>query len=220
VSSRSFSLLLPGESATETTPLPSSASCFFRCRSRLVCWPKHLSQSGHLNGRCLSWMFLTCLCRLLEMLKDLSQYLHLYGCSPVCVRRCLVRLAERGNTLPQNLQEYRSFILPWTWWWWWWWWWWWGAITASWNGFTPGNALSGGRASRSNPPPGLAPLSPFISEPKKGSPRGGPNGGSGGISLDSGVPAPGGGGAPGNPGNVPAGPRYIVSRNIGCIGRG
>jgi len=40
------------------------------------------------------------------MEKDLSQYLHLYGCSPVCVRRCRVRLAERGNILPQNLHVY------------------------------------------------------------------------------------------------------------------
>ena len=49
------------------------------------------------------WMFLTCRCRLEEIENDLSQYLHRYGCSPVCVRKCRVRLADRGNALPQNL---------------------------------------------------------------------------------------------------------------------
>ena len=57
------------------------------------------------------WMFLTCLWRLDEMEKERSQKLHLYGCSPVCVRRCRVRLADRGNVLPQYLQPYRSFCL-------------------------------------------------------------------------------------------------------------
>lgn len=52
-------------------------SCFFRCLSRLVCWPKHLSHKWHLNGFSLLWMLRTCLCRLEDMLKDLSQYLHL-----------------------------------------------------------------------------------------------------------------------------------------------
>lgn len=28
---------------------------------------------------------------------------HLYGCSPVCVRRCLVRFADRGKIFPQYL---------------------------------------------------------------------------------------------------------------------
>ena len=45
------------------------------------------------------------------MEKERSQYLHLYGCSPVWVRKCRVKLAERGNTLPQNLQWYRFFLL-------------------------------------------------------------------------------------------------------------
>ena len=45
------------------------------------------------------------------MLNDLSQYLHLYGCSPVCVLRWRVRLAERGKTFPQNLHPYLSLIL-------------------------------------------------------------------------------------------------------------
>ena len=44
------------------------------------------------------------------MEKDRSQYLHLYGCSPVCVLRWRVRLADRGNTFPQNLHEYLSFF--------------------------------------------------------------------------------------------------------------
>lgn len=52
-------------------------SCFFRCLSRLVCWPKHLSHKWHLNGFSLLWILRTCLCRLEDMLKDLSQYLHL-----------------------------------------------------------------------------------------------------------------------------------------------
>ena len=51
------------------------------------------------------WMFLTCRWRLDEMEKDRSQYLHLYGCSPVCVLRWRVRLADRGNAFPQNLHE-------------------------------------------------------------------------------------------------------------------
>lgn len=79
-------------------------------------------------------MFLTCRCKLLEMLKDLSQYWHLYGCSPVCVLRWRVKFADRGKTLPQNLHVYRSFNFPLpptppplanievsdAWWWWWW----------------------------------------------------------------------------------------------------
>ncbi len=63
-----------------------------------------------LKGFSLLWMFRTCRCRLDEMEKDRSQYLHLYGCSPVCVRRWRVRLADRGKALPQNLHEYR--LLP------------------------------------------------------------------------------------------------------------
>ena len=39
------------------------------------------------------------------MENERSQYLHLYGCSPVCVLRWRVRLADRGNAFPQNLQE-------------------------------------------------------------------------------------------------------------------
>lgn len=52
-------------------------SCFLRCLSKLVCWPKHLSHKWHLKGFSLLWIFRTCLCRLDDMLKDLSQYLHL-----------------------------------------------------------------------------------------------------------------------------------------------
>ena len=89
----------------------ASASCFFMCRSKLVCWPKQRSHSAQRNGRSLLWIFRTCRCKLLDMLNDRSQYLHLYGCSPVCVRKCRVKLAERGNTLPQNLHEYRSLFL-------------------------------------------------------------------------------------------------------------
>lgn len=40
------------------------------------------------------------------MEKDRSQRRHLYGCSPVCVLKCRVKLAERGNTFPQNLHVY------------------------------------------------------------------------------------------------------------------
>ena len=53
-------------------------------------------------------MLRTCLCRLEEMEKERSQYLHLYGCSPVWVLKWRVKLADRGKTLPQNLHEYRS----------------------------------------------------------------------------------------------------------------
>lgn len=42
------------------------------------------------------------------MEKDLSQKLHLYGCSPVCVRRCRVKFAERGKVFPQYLHPYLS----------------------------------------------------------------------------------------------------------------
>ena len=34
----------------------------------------------------------------------------LYGCSPVCVRKCRVKFAERGNTFVQNLHVYRSLL--------------------------------------------------------------------------------------------------------------
>lgn len=50
-----------------------SASCFFKCLSRLVCCPKHRSHSGHLNGFSLLCMFRTCRCRLDEMLNERSQ---------------------------------------------------------------------------------------------------------------------------------------------------
>ena len=45
------------------------------------------------------------------MENDLSQYLHLYGCSPVCVRKCRVRLADRGNIFPQYLHVYFCLAL-------------------------------------------------------------------------------------------------------------
>ena len=54
-------------------------------------------------------MFLTCLCKLELIEKDLSQYLHLYGCSPVWVLRCRVKLADLGNILPQKRQVYFCF---------------------------------------------------------------------------------------------------------------
>lgn len=62
---------------TEDSPDMFPFSCFFRCLSRLVCWPKHLSHRWHLNGFSLLWMLRTCRCRLEEILNDLSQYLHL-----------------------------------------------------------------------------------------------------------------------------------------------
>lgn len=95
-----------GESSRIVGP---SDSCFLRWRSRLVCWPKHRSQRGHLKGRSLLWIFRTCRWRLELMEKERSQYLHLYGCSPVWVLKWRVKLADRGNTLPQNLQLYLSF---------------------------------------------------------------------------------------------------------------
>src|SRR6218665_1195456 len=87
-------------------------SCLRRWRSRFVCCPKQRSQRRHRNGFSLLWMLRTCLWRFDEMLKDRSQYLHLYGCSPVCVRRCRVRLADLGKTFPQNRHEYRSLYFP------------------------------------------------------------------------------------------------------------
>ena len=44
------------------------------------------------------------------MEKDRSQNWHLYGCSPVCVLKCLVRFADLGNVLPQYLQPYLSLL--------------------------------------------------------------------------------------------------------------
>lgn len=45
------------------------------------------------------------------MENDRSQYLQRYGCSPVWVRKCRVRLALRGNALPQYEQVYLSRAL-------------------------------------------------------------------------------------------------------------
>ena len=60
-----------------TPPGACSCSCFLRCRSRLVCCPKQRLHRWHLKGFSLVWMLRTCRCRLEEMLKDRSQYLHL-----------------------------------------------------------------------------------------------------------------------------------------------
>lgn len=54
-----------------------SCSCFFKWRSRLVCWPKQRLHRWHLKGFSLLWMLRTCRWRLDEMLKERSQYLHL-----------------------------------------------------------------------------------------------------------------------------------------------
>lgn len=59
-----------------------------------------------LKGFSLLCMFRTCLCKLDDIENDLSQYLHLYGCSPVCVRRWRVKLADLGKAFPQYLHEY------------------------------------------------------------------------------------------------------------------
>ena len=82
-------------------PSPLQHSCFLTCLSRFVCWLKLRAHLPQRNGFSLLWIFLTCRWRFEEMLKHLRQYLHLYGCSPVWVRRWRVRLAERGNALPQ-----------------------------------------------------------------------------------------------------------------------
>lgn len=72
-------------------PGACSCSCFLRWRSRLVCCPKQRLHRWHLKGFSLLWMLRTCRCRLDEMLKDRSQYLHLQwgkeagsgcGCGP------------------------------------------------------------------------------------------------------------------------------------------
>lgn len=101
-------------------------SCFFRCLSRLVCWPKHLSHKWHLNGFSLLWMLRTCLCRLEDMLKDLSQYLHLKKTPKQVGRREFVSSWKRKicpkihdkpsglslSTQPQFLVSYWGSILP------------------------------------------------------------------------------------------------------------
>lgn len=61
-------------------------------------------------------MFLICLCKLLEIEKDRSQNEQLYGCSPVWVLKCRVRLADRGNDLPQYRQICLSLLLILLWW--------------------------------------------------------------------------------------------------------
>lgn len=59
------------------TPDRLPFSCFLRWRSRLVCWPKQRSHRWHLNGFSLLWMLRMWRCKLEEMLKERSQYLHL-----------------------------------------------------------------------------------------------------------------------------------------------
>lgn len=99
-------------------------SCFFRCLSRLVCWPKHLSHKWHLNGFSLLWMLRTCLCRLEDMLKDLSQYLHLkkikvgrkgfvnsWKCK-ICPKRHEEPSGFSLSTQPQFFGPYWSTTLP------------------------------------------------------------------------------------------------------------
>ena len=67
-----------------------------------------------LNGFSLLWMLRTWRWRFELMEKDLSQYLHLYGCSPVWVRKWRVKLADLGNIFPQNRHVYLAFGLdPW-----------------------------------------------------------------------------------------------------------
>lgn len=65
--------------ARRGAPGACSCSCFLRCRSRLVCCPKHRLHRWHLKGFSLLWMLRTCRWRLEEMLKERSQYLHLEG---------------------------------------------------------------------------------------------------------------------------------------------
>lgn len=74
-----FSIQCPNRTTQPCPFLPGtfSCSCFLRCRSKLVCCPKHRLHRWHLNGFSLLWMFRTCRWRLEEMLNDLSQYLHL-----------------------------------------------------------------------------------------------------------------------------------------------
>lgn len=108
----SFSSTLLAELlVTVPITVPSSASCFLTCRSRLVCCENRRLHRLHLKFRSCRCMLRTCRCRLDDMLNDRSQCAHRYGCSPVCVRTCLVRLALRGNTLPQYLHAYRSLDL-------------------------------------------------------------------------------------------------------------
>lgn len=99
----SFNPEVMSEISSSATVLLPCSSCLSRWRSRLVCWPKQRSQMWHLNGFSLLWMFRTWRWRLLEIENDLSQYLHLYGCSPVCVLKCLVKFADRGNTCNKHI---------------------------------------------------------------------------------------------------------------------
>lgn len=78
-------------------PGAPSCSCFFRCRSRLVCCPKQRLHRWHLNGFSLLWMFLTCRWRLEEMLNDRSQYLHLEN-------RCTLPQRRGDHVWPDRAQ--------------------------------------------------------------------------------------------------------------------
>lgn len=79
-------------------PGAPSCSCFFRCRSRLVCCPKQRLHRWHLNGFSLLWMFLTCRWRLEEMLNDRSQYLHLENRCTLPQRRMRSSAVEEDLT--------------------------------------------------------------------------------------------------------------------------
>lgn len=103
---------------TEDPPDMLPFSCFFRCLSRLVCWPKHLSHKWHLNGFSLLWMLRTCRCRLEEMLNDLSQYLHLESKYRHSVANILedkhkaCRQGSQNNTSHRNSNLYRKNAIP------------------------------------------------------------------------------------------------------------
>lgn len=114
--------LLTKTSFAQVTAVPLWIQFFllkiFRCLSMCFNWMLFWLESQFTYGFSLLCMFRTCRCKLLEILNERSQYLHWYGCSPVCVRKCLVKLADRGNTLAQNLHVYRSLALPTPLWWW------------------------------------------------------------------------------------------------------
>lgn len=99
-----FSLQRPNRTTQPCPLLPGtfSCSCFLRCRSKLVCCPKHRLHRWHLNGFSLLWMFRTCRWRLEEMLNDLSQYLHLKNRSKCQRVQCEGKKRKRKIWLSEN----------------------------------------------------------------------------------------------------------------------
>lgn len=112
----SFHILKKPSSPHNTTDyLPDMFpfSCFLRCLSKLVCWPKHLSHKWHLKGFSLLWMLRTCRCKLEDMLKDLSQYLHLKNKHRECLQGNQKIFRKNSNPDIQNYHLGNNVLEKW-----------------------------------------------------------------------------------------------------------